>query len=98
MIRPDLIFERARLTLVCAVALASILLLRASAAPSVQEFDLRVWRMQMHWNKFLRSQWGCASDAANKSECNRPPTSNLAEFRASCEAAKTLWELKGDCQ
>ena len=78
-----------------------VLLLIAAAlfAVQVEEFDARVLKFQRHWDKFLRAQWGCGPAAARRSDCN-PTLSmpDLREFRASCEAARSLWDLKGDCR
>lgn len=54
---------------------------------------------QIHWNVFFRELFGCPMTAATSKECRLAYGKiNYKEFNASCESAKRLWKLKGECR
>jgi hypothetical protein len=72
-----------------------LFLTMAMAQPSSPEFDVRVWQFQRHWNKFLRSYWGCSAQDTSRLTCNATLSMmDMREFAAAQREAQRLFELR----
>ena len=73
-------------------------LLMAATAQSAADPDA-ILQFNAHYEPLFRKYFGCPLRATSIKEC-RPGqgTLDLKEFRASCQAARLLFDLKGACQ
>lgn len=76
-----------------------ILLFTPAPSEPPSEFNSSIITFETHWDKFLRHLVGCP-DTVEINAKNCKPTQGFIdnrEFHKSCEAAKDLFKLSGDC-
>lgn len=79
-----------------------MLLLPTPAAPQEELWLFqRILDLDKPWDQFKRSAFGCSQrrEATISEETCNPALAwiDYSAFRKSCEAAKRMWGLKGNC-
>lgn len=71
----------------------------SSSASLPDTFAQRAMAHERPWNLFIRRLAGCPDYGdVSRRVCTLGSRIDLEQFRKSCETARALWALKGDCK
>lgn len=70
----------------------------AGTGSSADSMVIASIKLNQHFGAFFRDLAGCPPHAIEIEECHNSSIVNYREFRKSCEAARDLFHLTGDCR
>jgi hypothetical protein len=80
--------------------IAVVLLLLAAKAQTIDEEHFRIKKFEESWYPYLIKRYGCKDPSLPLNTENCSPARGKIDYKLrvkACEAAKELFELKGEC-